>query len=99
MHELLKANAATKGTNVSDVFDALNKMVVAKVYPSTEPFDYIKIGGITKNKSLGAIEYAKADECYPVDTEPATNPVTLFKWPKGNAVDEDGKPFKSIGYM
>lgn len=93
--EIAAANA-DKGMNASDVAKALDEMVVAKVYPSTEYFDYEKDGGITKNKILGAIE-CKADEYYPVDTKPAVNPADLFKFEKGNNIDEDGKPFKPYG--
>ena len=88
MHQMLEGIATDMSTNTGYVVMELENMVIAKVYPSTERFDYIQAGGITKNQVLGAVE-CKANKYYPEDAEPVANPFNRFWKPKGQALPKN----------
>ena len=87
------AAASSTGTTVGHVRKAMDEMKIAQVFPSNLDYDVL---GITKTLKISS-NNCEADKFYPEDTKPAVNPVSLFKWEVGNAVGEDGKPFKTYG--
>jgi hypothetical protein len=84
LDELLSAVAKERSaaTLTGSIRKDLENMVIAKVYPSTKPFDFIRDGGVTMNKLLGSVE-CNAKEFYPKDATPTNRD---FEHPVGHGL-------------
>ena len=90
MYQLLNSIFAEEGgPHLGSVCARLENMKIAKVYPSTDSFDYVQDGGITMNPFIGSIETPRADVFYPQDGE-TFDQLTLLK-PKGYGVRKNHK--------